>query len=241
MKLRLAVCLGSMACDDTGFELNADTGLAFDPLRGDTTFLPGGGTTTSTSAVVTQVGSEGFWGCTQQSTTPIPYPDQTIEALGGSPAAVVGARAGGWTLAIVDLATGAALSGALELVDPGQYAWVDVDEATGCVDHLLAAVTATVTHDADAPFASAGWLAVRRIEGVDQGAVALTSSASAEIPAAWAAPAGDSGVDPVERWFRIDAAVEPSSLAGAAGWAACGPATPGCADVQVVAELSAAR
>jgi hypothetical protein len=217
--------LALVACDSSGSSRGTGTGFAStDPL---TTFPD----FTQTSLDATQVGSEGFWGCTVVSTEPIVDPTATIPDLGVSAVDLAAARVGGWPLAVQDVGADLAVDGDLELTDLGVYEWV-VTTGSGCSDWLQVSVGGAVTRESSAPVELAGDLAI----SLDQAAISLVSPDDlAGIGAIWGPPPADDAT------FRVDAGVTDVALRGWASYGSCPTDQIPCPSVEHVSALTSDR
>jgi hypothetical protein len=177
-------------------------------------------------AAATQVGSEGFWDCLVEELRPIADPTARIDALGGSAQELVAARVGAWNVAITP-----GSAGILTLADRGLYVLADVTEASGCEDHLVATVSATLSRDA-ATHALSGSIAV----SPSAGRLLLADDDLAAASAAWGAPSLAGAVA-----FRLEGDLDPARLDAVASYVDCADPMADCPGVEVLADVDGSR
>lgn len=181
-------------------------------------------TPTATSSFGTQVGSEGFWGCTITAVTPIPR-DELPPGFDRTAMEVAEELLGSWVVAL-DLGEGAQ-EGDLHMVSD-QAAWVETEG--DCGPYLLLGVGAELSLPALPPIPLEGLLGAR----VDDAALALASPADADAVQAVVGEPPFAGA-----FLRIDAVVDVEALVGDVGWADCPRGT--CATWEALGAVDGVR
>ncbi|MCB9684475.1 MAG: hypothetical protein H6738_05290 [Alphaproteobacteria bacterium] len=219
------VAVGALGCDDT-----LGNGLVGDVGRDSGLTSDSGFESTTKISDATQVGSEGFWGCPIEKLDPLEPSAQPVGFDEGVGVAVQG-HLGSWPLTVIDAATAGEVVGTLELTAGEVWRWVDVADGTGCEDHVLASVTATLTRDAGPAMPLSGMVVVRP-DG--QGGVVLTGDRAAAEPA-WGT--GTSG----GALFRLEGALGVSEVAATVAYADCASTEPHCEAVTPIASVNGTR
>jgi hypothetical protein len=216
-----------MACEPGATSYKLDT-------SGLSTTFDTGLTEIITDQMGTQVGSEGFWGCPVEDVRPINGAD-TITEIGGSPSALTSERMGSWALSIEDEGGSGAVPGSLTLLDQGAYLWVDVQEGSGCSDHLASPVTGALVRDGAPPQPMMGVLALKsgasRLVITDEGDLTSTTSV-------WGAP---TYTDLTGVTFRLDSEIDATELGGEALYVDCPEAEADCPTADMTAAVEGAR
>jgi hypothetical protein len=190
------------------------------PMATASTTSPGPLTTTDpinvtdvdVSAFGTQVGSEGFWGCTITSAEAISG-DVIPEGFVSPVADIVAAHTGVWPLQFTS-AEGTSAPVDLELVGL-RASWITLDG--DCAPYLAVELGAQLRTDAVA-ISLPGQLAAQP----DAAAFALSVPADREgVQAAFGAPSFD---EPA--WLQVDAALDPTTLMGDVRYGRCADGCP---------------
>lgn len=223
----VVVALGALGCDDT-----LGNGLVADGHGSDSGLSTGDTGVVSTTKIsdATQVGSEGFWGCPIEKVEPIEPTAAPLGFEGGVGDAVQG-HLGTWPLAVVDAATAATATGALELAVGEVWRWVDVAEGTGCEDHVLASVSGVLTRDGGPPMALSGLVAVRP-DG--QGGLVATADRAVAEPM-WGVGTYGGSLFPLEGGLGI------TDIDATAAYADCAASEPHCEGATPLADLTGTR
>lgn len=220
--LLLGAALFLAACDgvevSSGAPSTTEVGSTTDPIVG----------TKGTNNFGTQVGSEGFWGCSVQSRLSLAATED-VPGFGVSAEDLAADRLGTWPVDLLPEDTQALEAGVLELGPAVAYTLVTLEG--GCEPYLEVELRGTLARGSNAAVDMRGLLATNDTEA---GLRMVAPSVDDDAVLSWGPPP-TSGT----AWLRVDADLDAFDLQGDVAWADCVETT--CANVAPLGTLEGSR